>query len=173
VDRHIGAPPALGVERQKFREDLDRAVNQEATPRAWGVQARTGRHRHLGVIDFDQIASDSLPIEIAVSAFTMAELAAGPHASSDPSERARRQDRLQRAEATFDPLLFDAESARASTLPSSLAVDWRSKGARHAAVDLLIAATALASGLPVYTRNGEDLQGLGERLEVVEICAMS
>jgi len=43
----------------------------------------------------------------------MAELAAGPQATNDPIERGRRQDRLQRAEATFDPLPFDSDAARA------------------------------------------------------------
>jgi hypothetical protein len=38
-----------------------------------------------------------LPAEVAVSTLTLAELAAGPHATADPAERARRQDRLQRA----------------------------------------------------------------------------
>src|SRR5215212_7039781 len=56
---------------------------------------------------------DLLPVEVAVSAVTMAELAAGPHATSDPDERARRQDRLQRTEATFEPLPFDVDAARA------------------------------------------------------------
>src|SRR6478752_1341264 len=65
------------------------------------------------VVDLGHIHADRLPIEMAVSAVTMAELAAGPHATSDPDERARRQDRLQRAEATFEPLPFDAEAARA------------------------------------------------------------
>ena len=65
------------------------------------------------VIELDLLEAAQLPIEIAVSAVTMAELAAGPHATSDSNERACRQDRLQRAEATFDPLPFDAECARA------------------------------------------------------------
>jgi predicted nucleic acid-binding protein len=65
------------------------------------------------VIDLDAIEPDNLPIEVAVSAVTMAELAAGPHATTDPAERARRQDRLQRAEATFEPLPLDATVARA------------------------------------------------------------
>ena len=65
------------------------------------------------VIDLDQIEQADLPLELAVSAITMAELAAGPHATTDPAERARRQDRLQRAEATFEPLPVDADVARA------------------------------------------------------------
>lgn len=55
------------------------------------------------LIDFEKIDDGRLPVAVAVSAMTMAELAAGPHATSDPHERGRRQDRLQRAEATFDP----------------------------------------------------------------------
>ena len=53
------------------------------------------------------------PNEVAVSAVSFAELAAGPHATLDRRERARRQDRLQRVQATFDPLPFDADAARA------------------------------------------------------------
>ena len=65
------------------------------------------------VTDLDHIDAGQLPSELAISTLTMAELAAGPHATGDTAERARRQDRLQRAEATFDPLQFDGDSARA------------------------------------------------------------
>jgi predicted nucleic acid-binding protein len=65
------------------------------------------------VIDLDVIDPRSLPGELAISAMTLAELAAGPHATNDPAERARRQDRLQRTEATFEPLPVDANVARA------------------------------------------------------------
>ncbi|HVS30720.1 MAG TPA: PIN domain-containing protein, partial [Thermoanaerobaculia bacterium] len=65
------------------------------------------------VIDLELIEPADLPLEVAVSAVTMAELAAGPHATADSNERARRQDRLQRAEATFEPLPVDAAVARA------------------------------------------------------------
>ena len=65
------------------------------------------------VIDLELIEPADLPVEIAVSAITLAELAAGPHATTDPAERARRQDRLQRTEATFEPLPVDTAVARA------------------------------------------------------------
>ena len=65
------------------------------------------------IIDLERLDPADLPIESAISAITMAELAAGPHATQDPNERARRQDRLQRAEAAFDPLPFDSEASRA------------------------------------------------------------
>src|SRR5271156_6270518 len=64
------------------------------------------------LIDHDQIIADQLPDESAITAVTLAELAAGPHATEDKDERARRQDRLQWATATWDPLPFDAEAAR-------------------------------------------------------------
>ena len=47
------------------------------------------------VIDLDEIDPMRLPEETAIAAVTLAELAAGPHATDDPGERARRQDRLQ------------------------------------------------------------------------------
>ena len=105
------------------------------------------------VIDLEQLDARQLPIELAVSAITMAELAAGPHATDDAEERARRQDRLQRAEAAFDPLPFDGEAARAygRIYAAEVASGRKARGAR--APDLLIAATACAAGLPVYTRN--------------------
>jgi hypothetical protein len=55
------------------------------------------------IIDLDRLDKERLPTESAVSVLTMAELAAGPHATSDPVERASRQDRLQRSEAVFKP----------------------------------------------------------------------
>jgi len=65
------------------------------------------------VIALEQLDPRTLPREAAISAVTLAELAAGPHATSDGAERARRQDRLQRVEATFEPIPVDANVARA------------------------------------------------------------
>lgn len=47
--------------------------------------------------------------KIAIDAVTLAELAPGPHATDDPTERASRQDRLQRVESTFDAIPFDLQ----------------------------------------------------------------
>ncbi len=119
------------------------------------------------VIDLGQIDPDSLPDEIAISAITMAELAAGPHASSDPAERTRRQDRLQRAEANFDPLPVDSAVGRAyGRIYATVGAAGRKVRGRRA-FDLLIAATALAAELPLYTRNPKDFQGLSGVLEIV------
>ena len=99
----------------------------------------------------------------------MAELAAGPHAASDADERGRRQDRLQRAEAAFDPLPFDNEAARAygRVYAAVTGSGRKARGAR--AADLLIAATACASGLPLYTRNGADFEALEDLVDVVVV----
>lgn len=136
--------------------------------------AKPGRHpRGLldtsVVIDLEKLDTSQLPVETAVSAITMGELAAGPHATQDPVERARRQDRLQRAEAAFDPLPFDGDAARAygRVFSAVMSAGRKARGAR--AVDLLIAATAVAAGLPLYTRNGEDFRALDGLIEVVEI----
>jgi len=121
------------------------------------------------VIDLERLDPSMLPVEAAVSAITMAELAAGPHATSDPAERARRQDRLQRAEAAFDPLPFDGDAARAygRVFSSVVSAGRKARGAR--AVDLLIAATALSASLPLYTRNGDDCRELDDLVDVIEV----
>jgi len=121
------------------------------------------------IIDLERLNPVVLPIESAVSAITMAELAAGPHATDDPDERARRQDRLQRAEAVFDPLPFDADASRAygRVYAAVAGAGRKARGAR--AVDLLIAATACAAGLPLYTRNPDDFAALHHLLEVIAV----
>lgn len=121
------------------------------------------------IIDLEHLDVEQLPVEAAISAITMAELAAGPHATQDPSERARRQDRLQRAEAVFDPLLFDADASRAygRIYAAVAAAGRKARGAR--AVDLLIAATACAADLPIYTRNPDDFNGLHDLVDVIAI----
>ena len=64
------------------------------------------------VIDLLGIDDDHLPAESAITAVTLAELAAGSHATSDVIQRSIRQERVQWAEATFDALPFDIAAAR-------------------------------------------------------------
>lgn len=122
------------------------------------------------VIDLGRIDVGDLPHEFAISAITLAELAAGPLAIDDPRERARRQDRLQRAEATFDPLPFDIAAARAYGRIYASVVEAGRKARGRRAVDLLIAATALAAELPLYTRNPDDFDALPD-IEVIAVPA--
>lgn len=120
------------------------------------------------VVDHDVIDPQLLPDESAIAAVTLAELAAGPHATDEDGERARRQDRLQWAAATWDPLPFDADAARAyGRVFAAVRASGRSSRSRLA--DLLIAATAIAHGLDLYTRNPSDLAGLEHLVRIVRV----
>ena len=121
------------------------------------------------VIDLGRIDAGDLPLEIAISAVTLAELAAGPHATADPAERARRQDRLQRTESTFEALPVDATVARAYGRIYAAVVAAGRKARGRRAFDLLIAATALSRELPLYTRNPGDFSELDGLVEVVAV----
>jgi predicted nucleic acid-binding protein len=121
------------------------------------------------VIDLDRVDPTQLPTEVTIAAVSLAELAAGPHATSDRAERAIRQDRLQRAESTFDPIPFDASAARAfGRIYAAVAAAGRKARAKRA-IDLLIAATAVAADLPLYTRNPNDFKELSGLLDVVAV----
>jgi predicted nucleic acid-binding protein len=112
------------------------------------------------VIDWDDpVVIQGLPDEVAVSTITLAELATGPHLTANAAERARRQVRLQQAEALFDPIDFDRAAARSyGEVVAAVAAAGRSHRPRVA--DLLIAAVAHANGLALYTRNPADFAGL-------------
>jgi hypothetical protein len=105
---------------------------------------------------------------LVLSAVTLAELSAGPHHTEDPAERARRTAVLQHAEATFDPLPFDAEAARAFGLVSS-AVLAAGRTPRRRIADLMIASVAIGNRLPLYTTNPTDFSGLDHLLTVVPV----
>ena len=100
-----------------------------------------------------------LPERPLVSTITLAELTVGPLVATDGAERAARLAHLQQAEADFDPLPFDAAAARAfGTVAASLRRSGRKSAAR--AYDAMIAAIALANGLPVVTCNPDDFSGI-------------
>ncbi len=112
-----------------------------------------------------------LPVEMALSAITFAELTAGPHATDDIDERARRQDQLQRAERTFDPIPFDVAAAQAyGRIYAAVTAKGRKARGRRA-MDLLIAATALAVDIPLFTCNPTDFEGLGGLIDIVPVDA--
>jgi hypothetical protein len=110
----------------------------------------------------------ALPAEPLITAVTLAELSAGPLVARDDRERAARQAHLQEAEADFDPLPFDRPAARAfGQVAASLRKSGRKPAAR--AYDALIAATALAHRLPVYTCNPGDF----EKIDDLHVVAVS
>jgi predicted nucleic acid-binding protein len=118
-----------------------------------------------------------LPDEMAISAITLAELSAGPHqvrrnedqdAYDEHAERARRLEVLQRAENEFDPVPFDAEAARIFGRVTAAVISAGRKP-RGRVVDLMIAATAIAEGLPLYTTNPADFAGLDNLVTIVPV----
>ncbi|MGI9032801.1 MAG: type II toxin-antitoxin system VapC family toxin [Acidimicrobiales bacterium] len=121
------------------------------------------------VIDWDEPSvGTALPEVSSVCAITLAELAAAPHLAAAGAERARRQARLQQVEATFEPLVFDAAAAR-SFGQVVAAVVQAGRSHRRRVADLLIAATAHANGLALYTRNPDDFAGLEHLVKVVSL----
>jgi predicted nucleic acid-binding protein len=118
-----------------------------------------------------------LPDEMAISAVTLAELSAGPHevrgnseqdAYDEQAERARRLEILQRAESEFDPAPFDAEAARIFGRVTAAVIASGRKPRRRTA-DLMIAATAIAEGLPLFTTNPDDFTGLDDLMRIVPV----
>ncbi len=120
------------------------------------------------VILLDRLEARLLPDEPIITAVTLAELSVGPLVADDDTERAARQARLQEVEAVFEPLPFDAAAARAyGRVAASLRRSGRKPTAR--VFDALIAATAVANDLPVYTCNAKDFEGIDD-LTVVPIA---
>ena len=118
------------------------------------------------VIGLERIDPQTLPEQFAIASITLAELAAGPHATSDASERARRQQRLQLVESTFDPLPFDTACARAYGLVYAETTRAGRKARGSRAIDLLIAATALSATIPLYTADPDDFAALDALIDV-------
>jgi tRNA(fMet)-specific endonuclease VapC len=134
----------------------------------------SGAAHDRGVLDTSTVillpriaAATSLPREPLITTVTLAELSVGPLVAVDDEERAARQAHLQQAEADFTPLPFDAPAARAfGRVATSLRRNGRKATAR--AYDAMIAATALANDLPVYTANPAAFRGIDD-LDVVTV----
>jgi hypothetical protein len=136
--------------------------------------AATARAGERGILDTSTVVvleklpdPRDLPTVPLITTVTLAELAVGPLVARDDDERARRQANLQQAEADFVPLPFDAESARAF---AAVATSLRKAGRKPTACafDSMIAAIAIANGLPIHTCNPADFEGI-DRLEVVPV----
>jgi predicted nucleic acid-binding protein len=143
----------------------------------------SGEARRQGMLDTNililrrWVNPAELPDEMAISAITLAELSAGPHevrrngeqdAYDEHAERARRLEILQRAESEFDPIPFDAEAARIyGRVAAAVIAGGRKPRGRIA--DLMIAATAIAEGLPLFTTNPADYCGLDALMQVFPV----
>jgi len=143
----------------------------------------TAETRRQGMLDTNimilrrWIDPAELPDEMAISAITLAELSAGPHQIrrndeqdlyDEHAERARRLEVLQLAESEFDPVPFTAEAARAFGRVTA-AVIAAGRRPRRRTADMMIAATALAEHLPLFTTNPDDFSGLSGLMPIVAV----
>ena len=133
----------------------------------------TGRHMH-GLADtnilihLERLSAEHLPVELLTSTITLAELSAGVHQTDDVAERGRRIARVQRVEATFEPLPFDAEAARQYGVIAAAVVAVGRKPRRREP-DLMIASVAAANRLPLFTTNPGDFLGVEGVVNVVAV----
>ena len=121
------------------------------------------------VVDLNKISRDKVPFSSCISALTLAELSAGLAVAKDQHVRLVRQHQLQLVESTIELLPFDAQCARmySHIVAAVHAIGRKTRGPRT--VDLMIAATAMAHRLPLYTRNAQDLKGCEKLIEIIKI----
>jgi hypothetical protein len=131
-DAAVAAFPAAAlIDPDRWRADLDRHASQD--PRRVRDSARErGVIDTSGVFGLERIDPETLPLQLAIATITLPELTAGPHATSDPSERARRQQRD----------LLIAATALSAKLPLYRAVSQapavhRQRGRLHALSELV------------------------------------
>lgn len=121
------------------------------------------------LIDYPEVRT-SLPqeAEAAISAISLAELAAGLHSTKDPVKQTQRRLQYRWVTKSFEPLAFDAETA---DIYGSLAflLEQIGRKPRGRVADIQIAATAVQHNLPLYTRNPDDFRGLGPLLNIAAV----
>lgn len=120
------------------------------------------------VIDLPQIDPVALPVRPRISTITLAELGLGVHTAPNAPERVRRFERLQEAEAAFDPIDFTPEAARRFAHLAGLLLD-SGRSPRPRTLDLMIGAVASVHGIPLYTRNADDLKGTESLLTTIAV----
>ena len=147
-------------------------VTSIRTPRlATGLTEDRGLIDTSVAVEIRDLDPSLFPAAVAISSLTLGELATGPHAARDELTRARRQSHLQFVEASLEALPFDPACARTygTVYATVVRIGRKPRGGR--VIDLMIAATALAYDLSLYTSNPRDLRGLEELIEIVDVSA--
>jgi hypothetical protein len=119
-------------------------------------------------IDLPTLDPARLPVEVAIPAIVLAELAQGVAMTKDPEQIMIRSQRLADIEATFAAIPFDREAARRYGTLIALTIA-ANRDPRPRRIDLMIAATAAAHQLPLYTRNPDDFKGLTNTVTIIAI----
>lgn len=129
--------------------------------------------REAGILDTSVMivladtSSEYLPRVSLITTITLAELSVGPLVAGSDSVRSQRLGNLQLAEASFEPLPFDAVAARTFGRVSA-ALRRAGRKARSRTYDAMIASIAIAESMPLYTCNPRDFEGI-EELELVPV----
>jgi predicted nucleic acid-binding protein len=127
--------------------------------------------RGRAVLDTSVLLADDvppLPGDLAISVASLAELHFGVLVTDDPAERAARLQRVAELESYFVSLPVDPAVAREYGRLAAATVHL-GRQPRRRAMDLLIAATAVAHGASLYTRNADDLAGLERLVDIVVV----
>lgn len=103
-----------------------------------------------GSLDLDQLLNQSADLELAISSVTASELLHGVHWASKKSQKAHREAFVERLLEVWPVLPFDLTAAR---MHARLWAGLAAKGVSIGSHDLMIAATALANGLALVTRD--------------------
>lgn len=103
-----------------------------------------------GRLDWDEVAAAHADEDVAVAAITASELLHGVHRAMDPTVRTRRSAFVERILAQMPVVSFDFIVAR---VHARIWAELAARGAAVGAHDLLIGATALATGGRVATRD--------------------
>ena len=123
------------------------------------------------VLDTNVLVADSLThpdFEVAISSLSWAELGYGVREAPNRAERARRETRMLRLRTLLgEGISFDDAAAEAYEAVCGLVLD-QGREVRGRVVDLMIAATALAHGAVVITRNADDFRGLEDMVGIVD-----
>jgi len=121
------------------------------------------------VVDLRRYAHQSgvLPDMALVSAITLAEIVQAPLFATNASVRRARERLVLDVHRAFpEPLPFDMACVAAYRSVAAATVD-AGRQTRRRTVDLLIAATAHAHGLPLYTRNRADIDHLADLIQII------
>jgi predicted nucleic acid-binding protein len=103
--------------------------------------------------------------DTAISSVSLTELHFGVLVAVDDDARARRMRRLEIVERHFDALPLDSAAARECGRLHA-AVAQRGGQPRRRALDLAIAATAIAHGVPLLTYNVKDFKIIEDLVDV-------
>ena len=103
-----------------------------------------------GTLDLESILQEYVEEDFALSAITASELLHGVHRAKTERRRVRREAYVEALLSNFPVIAFDLICARTH---ARLSAKLATKGISIGAHDLVIAATAVARGLNVVTRD--------------------